>query len=153
MEGPVRRIHRPLLAPLTLACVVLGAAPAAAEPAWQAELAGSEVIPGPGALEPAEGWLVVSAAPGGRPWLCYKLIVKGIAPATGAHLNRGDEGQTGPVVAQLVPPTDGDLVKQSEACSMVDESTLAEVTADPAQFYVQVDNDEHPEGAIRGQLH
>lgn len=80
---------------------------------------------------------------------CYKLKdVRGIQKATAAHIHRGAKGAAGPPVVALAPPTDG----ESQGCLKVSEALSDEIEADPASFYVNVHNEEFPNGAIRGQL-
>jgi hypothetical protein len=87
--------------------------------------------------------------------LCYVLTVERIEPATAAHIHRGVEGVNGPVVANLAAPADGDAadcLTEGEAGKFVGGQTVADILANPENFYVNVHNAEHPGGAIRGQL-
>lgn len=87
--------------------------------------------------------------------LCYVLTVEGIAPATAAHIHEGPPGENGPVVVTLARPTDGnsaDCLVESDATKFAAGQTVAEILADPGDYYVNVHNEEHPGGALRGQL-
>lgn len=101
--------------------------------------------------------------------LCYVLTVDRIdvstSPANGAHIHRGVEGENGPVVANLAFPSDdgnsADCLTEGEVgpgttpkFPVVDgkATTVAEILANPQNFYVNVHNAEYPAGAIRGQL-
>jgi hypothetical protein len=79
--------------------------------------------------------------------ICYRLTAKRIDPAVMAHIHVGVRGTSGPVVQDLLPPTDG------KASSCVQNAALAEeLLEDPSEYYVNVHNSPYPGGAIRGQL-
>lgn len=96
--------------------------------------------------------------------LCYSLQVKRIAeldmaPGNGraAHIHKGKAGENGPVVANLAWPQDG----QSADCLDArlrpaqfpqGDAVVADILANPGDYYVNVHNTEHPGGAVRGQL-
>ena len=84
----------------------------------------------------------------GQGVLCYELSVSGIAPATAAHIHEAPVGVAGPVVVELLPPTDG----SSGGCIDVGRDLAKEILQDPADYYVNVHNAEFPLGALRGQL-
>lgn len=100
--------------------------------------------------------------------LCYVLTVEKIAPATGAHIHRGSRKENGPIVANLAAPADGnaaDCLTQGELNPTAPFApkfplgpdgaplaTVAQILANPTDFYVNVHNAEFPSGAIRGQL-
>ena len=87
--------------------------------------------------------------------LCYVLTVDRIAPATAAHIHEGAAGTNGPVVANLAAPADGnaaDCLTEGETGKFVGDQTVAEILANPENYYVNVHNAEFPAGAIRGQL-
>jgi hypothetical protein len=114
----------------------------------RAQLSGAAEVPGPGdpdgsgtariTLRPEEGEA------------CFELSVSNIEPATAAHIHEGAEGVAGPVVIPLDPaPTAG----SSEGCvSGVDTALLRNILQNPRQYYVNVHNEEFPDGAVRGQL-
>ena len=89
--------------------------------------------------------------------LCYVLTVDGIAPATAAHIHRGAAGVAGPVVAALGAPADGnaaDCLTEGETGKFPGNppGIVAEILANPGDFYVNVHNADYPGGAVRGQL-
>lgn len=92
--------------------------------------------------------------------LCYVLTVDKIAPAAAAHIHKGAKGVNGPIVVNLAAPADGDAadcLTEGEAgkfvvANGVQLTTVAEILANPDQFYVNVHNADFPGGAIRGQL-
>ncbi|MGV3759470.1 MAG: CHRD domain-containing protein [Actinomycetota bacterium] len=95
--------------------------------------------------------------------LCYVLVVDKVAelddaPGNGraAHIHRGTEGANGPVEVTLAWPQDGqaaDCLTEGEPGKGLDTGEVQEILANPHEYYVNVHNGEHPNGAIRGQLH
>ena len=109
-------------------------------------LTGTEEVPGPGDPD-GTGFAAVTVNPG-KGLVCYELNVSGIAPATGAHIHEAPFGEAGDIVVELVPPTDG----SSGGCAKVGRALAKDILKDPADYYVNVHNEEYPAGAIRGQL-
>ncbi|MEO7853888.1 MAG: CHRD domain-containing protein [Rubrivivax sp.] len=96
--------------------------------------------------------------------LCYNLQVKRIgelelAPGDGraAHIHKGKAGENGPVVAGLAWPQDGQAAdcldaRVRPAQFPLGDAVVADILANPQDYYVNVHNAEYPGGAIRGQL-
>lgn len=87
--------------------------------------------------------------------LCYVLTVSKIEGAAAAHIHEAAAGSNGPVVVNLAAPGDGnaaDCLSENEAGKFVGGTTVAEILANPQDYYVNVHNAEYPGGAIRGQL-
>ena len=87
--------------------------------------------------------------------LCYVLLVDKIETATAAHIHEAPAGTNGPVVVNLAAPGDGDAadcLTEGEAGKFVGGQTVADILANPADYYVNVHNEPYPGGAIRGQL-
>ena len=87
--------------------------------------------------------------------LCYVLTVDKVGTAMAAHIHEGAAGTNGPVVVNLAAPADGnaaDCLTEGEAGKFVGDQTVAEILADPGDYYVNVHNAEYPGGAVRGQL-
>ena len=87
--------------------------------------------------------------------LCYVLTVDKIGTAVAAHIHEGAAGSNGPVVVNLAAPADGNAagcLTEGEMGKFVGDQTVAEILADPGDYYVNVHNAEYPGGAIRGQL-
>jgi hypothetical protein len=80
--------------------------------------------------------------------LCYAITATGIAPASGAGIHRGSPTDNARPVIRLVAPADG----ESRSCVEVSSYDAHEMLRRPESFYVSVRNDEHPTGALRGQL-
>jgi hypothetical protein len=108
-------------------------------------LTGAAEVPGPGD-DDGTGFATVFVEEG---QLCYDLNVLDIAPATAAHVHEGAVGASGPPVVELEPPSEEGAV---DGCSPAEADLLQRIADNPAGFYVNVHNDEFPEGALRGQL-
>jgi len=80
--------------------------------------------------------------------LCYTLRVRGIEPATAAHIHEAPPGSAGAVVVELRAPTGG----QSSGCVKMSNAELLEILAEPEDYYVNVHNEPYPGGALRAQL-
>jgi hypothetical protein len=106
-----------------------------------------------------------------RDTLCYNLQVKRIAeldlaPGNGraAHIHAGKRGANGPVVANLAWPQGGqsadclDGINQPARFVMANTgfatpaALIADILANPENYYVNVHNTQYPGGAVRGQL-
>ncbi|SCK25076.1 CHRD domain-containing protein [Streptomyces sp. WMMB 714] len=94
--------------------------------------------------------------------LCYRLSVADIDPPTAAHLHFGPAGETGPVAVVLRTPgedgTSGGCIRAradqtpENAAEVLTRWELRGIEQDPFFFYVNVHNEEFPDGAVRGQL-
>lgn len=147
--------RRHTLVPALVAVGVLGSlsvAPAAAHgPDFSGRplvvaMTGAAERPGPGDQD-GSGTATFRLNPG-QQQICYTLEVSGIAPATAAHIHLAGPDVAGPVVVALAAPTSG----TSSGCAEVDRSMVLAILQDPAAYYVNVHNAEHPAGAVRGQL-
>jgi hypothetical protein len=110
-------------------------------------MSGEGEVPGPGDLD-GSGTTHVALIPSeGR--ICYSLDASDIAPATAAHIHQGAFHEAGPIVVGLDPPP---VEGTSNGCTGVDPTLLGSLVASPESYYVNVHNEEFPDGAIRGQL-
>ena len=110
----------------------------------QTDLSGAEEVP-PGDPDGSGSATIIVIPPD---TICYTLTAQGIEPATAAHIHQGPPGVAGPVVLPLEPPTSG----VSGGCSQADPTLVSGLQENPDGYYVNVHNEEYPEGAIRGQL-
>jgi CHRD domain len=89
----------------------------------------------------------------GETTICYAIVVRGIDPATLAHIHEGAAGINGPIQVILSPPTPAlETGATSSDCVPVDAVLLNNIRQNPTGFYVNVHNDAYPDGAVRGQL-
>ena len=113
-----------------------------------AQLTGAAEAPGPGDPDGSGTATIRLQLEQGE--VCFDLTVSNIGPATAAHIHEGAEGVAGPVVVPLDPaPTGG---SSSGCISDVDAALIQNIAQNPGQYYVNVHNEEFPDGAIRGQL-
>lgn len=132
-------------AALLAGCASAGGPPRRLE--LTATLTGYQALPGPGDLD-GTGTARLRVD-GEAERVCWVLTARGIAPATAAHLHRGEAGSVG---APLVPLAAPGADERSEGCAPIAAALAAELIARPHAFYVNVHNAAFPGGAIRGQL-
>jgi hypothetical protein len=109
-------------------------------------LSGAAEVPGPG--DPDGGGRAVITLNQGQGQVCFDLTVSNIASATAAHVHIAPVGEAGPVVVTLTPPTNG----PSKGCVSADAALIKEIRQNPENYYVNVHNQDFPNGAVRGQL-
>ena len=87
--------------------------------------------------------------------VCFKLTWSNIGAPTASHIHEAARGSSGEVVVGLfaseatLPAT----ISGVNGCvSDVDDALSERIRSNPADFYVNVHNEEFPGGAIRGQL-
>ena len=86
----------------------------------------------------------------GRHRICYKIEVADIAlPVTAAHIHEGAAGVDGAIVVEFGPFDEGTAVG---CVTGLERSLIKAIRRHPADYYVNVHNDEFPDGAVRGQL-
>ena len=82
-----------------------------------------------------------------RKLICYDFAVSGVATPLMAHIHKGTAADIGPSVVTLFTGP-GSL----NDCRAWTEKWLAEIVANPSNFYVNFYTTEFPDGALRGQL-
>jgi CHRD domain len=114
----------------------------------QAKLKGKEEVPGPGDNDgKGEAQLETKIA---KSKLCYLVEYEDIGTATAAHVHKGPKGEAGKIV---IPLFEEQTESPAEDCIKVEKDrTLKKIVKNPSDYYVNVHNEEFPEGAIRGQL-
>jgi hypothetical protein len=113
------------------------------------ELTGAAEVP-PGDLD-GSGMATITVNPG-QEEVCWEIEAAGIElPATAAHIHVGAAGTAPPnnVVVTLSAP---DVSGFSSGCTTVDRALALDILKNPEDYYVNVHNEPHPTGAIRGQL-
>lgn len=83
---------------------------------------------------------------------CWTLDVRDLtAPATDAHIHKAPQGAAAPPVVPMGAPAETDF--SVEACRTVTNAALlADIQANPRDYYVNVHTSTYPGGEIRGQL-
>jgi hypothetical protein len=100
--------------------------------------------------------------------LCYIIEVDKVSGTENnpggafvAHIHEGQPGENGPVVVSLAFPTGGqaaDCIGEdrvnptTNAPLFAAGQTAQEILANPDDYYINVHNQEFPDGAVRGQL-
>jgi len=111
-------------------------------------LAGSQVVPGPGDPDGAGGFFYTLWRQTGA--FCFDVDSTGITtPLTAVHLHRGPVRGDGELVAELHGPSaDIDV----SGCLDFGRTLATEIAKSPDSYYVDVHNEEFPGGALRAQL-
>lgn len=78
---------------------------------------------------------------------CYTLSWEGIDTAMAAHVHIAPRHVAGPIRIPLSV-----AANPSSACTTIDATLAADITANPKAYYVNIHNAPFPAGAIRGQL-
>jgi len=138
----------------TLVVGLLAIATPASALRLDAELIGPNEVPDPGdpdGMGVARVRLNVAAER-----VCYAISVEDITlPATAAHIHRGSAGVAGPPKITLNAPTEVGTSGTGISFGCEDDVSkrlLRRIRANPDRFYVNVHNEDYPDGAIRGQL-
>jgi CHRD domain len=141
-----RSILRAVVGALLLlpSMLMIGVAPAAAMTHIVANLDGDQVVPGPGDPE-GVAFVQLQIEPG-EGFICATWGLVTVTPIA-AQIRTGDEGEAGPSLVDL-PVGDGGCNDPGE----LDGAMLQSILDDLEGHYVEVQTDEFPEGAIRGQL-
>jgi CHRD domain len=135
-----------LIALIALSVIAAPATVANGRP-LKAELTGANEVPGPG--DPDGSGVARLRLNQGRHRICYRISVADIAlPVTAAHIHEGAEGVAGPPVVTFGAFVDG----TADGCVTVPRAIVKAIRKNRSDYYVNVHNDEFPDGAIRGQL-
>lgn len=136
-----------------VSALLLGQAPGASASTSQAlifPLSGGQVVPAPGDADGDGGIYLTLGAKSGT--LCFFAETTNVAaPLTAVHLHRGGSGETGDPVLQLYGRSPADDPDVSN-CFNLDEALIKEISRNLGNYYIDIHNEEFPDGAIRGQL-
>jgi len=111
-----------------------------------ATLTGPAEVPGPGDAD-GTGKATITLNPG-KGQVCYELSVDKIGTATAAHIHEGGADKAGPPIVMLTAPANG----PAKDCATLGREKIMDIIKNPANYYVNVHNEEYPNGAVRGQL-
>lgn len=115
---------------------------------FNAVLLGSNELPDPGDAD-GTGTAVVTIDTEAET-VSYAITVQNIATPTAAHIHRGAADTFGDIVVDLMPSFNNGVA--TGTVTEVDTALIAEILANPSDFYVNVHNADFPAGAVRGQL-
>ena len=96
----------------------------------------------------AFGFATLTVNPGKRQ-LCYHLALANVSTPLMAYVHEGPRLRNGPPRVTLFTGPGGEL----DNCIAWTRSQLAEIVANPSNYYVDVATTEFPDGALRGQMH
>jgi CHRD domain len=133
-----------------IAALILPAANAAA-PAVQlsAKLKGASEVPGPG--DPNGKGEIFMAVKKQKRKVCFELTFRKIEDPTAGHIHKGARNEAGPVKVLLFEDPSGLAGHRFEDCVKGKRKTLRKIARNPGNYYVNVHNEDYPDGAIRGQ--
>jgi hypothetical protein len=111
-------------------------------------LSGDQVVPGPGDPDGGGGVFVTLGQRTGT--FCFFSDTANIStPLTAVHLHRGLRGEAGQVIVDLHGPSDDPDVS---GCFNLDRDLVRDISKHRDNFYIDIHNEELPDGALRGQL-
>jgi hypothetical protein len=139
------------------------ATPVAAAATLTTVMSGGQEIPGPGDPDGAGFAIVDIDAAGGT--LCYFVSAANIATPVAAHIHGAGAGVAGDIEVHLTTPsgtdpyTSDDCAENPADYQLTDPGDfatpallLADIEANPQNYYVNVHTGDFPGGAVRGQL-
>ena len=136
-----------LFPPAALIAVLLGAPAVDAPPTTLiASLSGSAEVPGPGDADGVGTVTLTLDADKGE--ACFEFGLTNVEDPTQAHVHQGAASASGGPVLSLT----GDVSAAPVGCVKADAKVIGQITATPAEYYVNVHSKAHPGGAVRGQL-
>jgi hypothetical protein len=80
---------------------------------------------------------------------CVQATTSDIAQPNAAHIHDGSASVNGPPVVAFTDLIDG---AQVSGCVAAEASLLQTIRDNPADYYLNIHNEEYPAGAVRGQL-
>ena len=135
-----------------VAALTIPAASAAPAVQLSAKLKGANEVPGPG--DPNGKGEVFVAVKKQKRKVCFGLEFRRIGDPTAAHIHKGGPDDAGPVKVLLFEDSEGlPSPGAVDGCvRRVKKKIVRQLSRNPEKFYVNVHNDDFPDGAIRGQL-
>ncbi len=111
------------------------------------QLTPDAVAPGPGEA----GASATATVNAGRDKICFKMTV---GPLSGyirtIAIYKAERGQVGPMVVRLSPSPIG--INQLNGCIPVDSALSRDIGRYPGSYFIQINTDTYPGGAVRAQL-
>jgi hypothetical protein len=109
-------------------------------------LSGGAEVPGPG--DPDGSGTADLTLNHDKGEVCYDITVKDIQTPTAAHIHAGAADKSGGVKVGFKKAADGTW----KGCVSADKALLDDIRKNAGNYYVNVHNQEFPNGAVRGQL-
>ena len=85
--------------------------------------------------------------------VCFTIVVTHIGKPIAAHVHAALPGLNGPVIIPLKAPATGNPGTVGGCVDGISKTLIADLERERGKFYVNVHTTDHPDGAIRGQLH
>jgi CHRD domain len=135
-----------------IAALAIPVASAAPGVQVSAKLKGASEVPGPG--DPNGKGEFFGVVKKQKRKVCFSLSFRRIQDPTAAHIHKGSPDDAGPIKVLLFEDPDGLPTPGAvEGCIRhVKRKIVRQLSRNPQKFYVNVHNDDYPDGAIRGQL-
>ncbi len=109
-------------------------------------LTGGAEVPGPGDADGSGTANLTINHDKGE--VCYDITVNDIQAPTAAHIHIGAADKSGGPKVSFKKAADGAW----KGCASADKGLLSDILKNPSNYYVNVHNQEFPNGALRGQL-
>ncbi len=144
------------LAVLAITAVVAPTiAPAEPDPGvkLRAILKGKNEVPGPG--DPTGTGKVGLVLNAKKARVCFTLSVSELAPITAGFIFEGGSDEVGEVTLRLFKDAaglDGDGNFDQRCLRKVDKKLIRSIASEPDRYFVNIRNNEYPDGAVRGPL-
>ena len=133
-----------------LLATVAAAVALAANTKLDASMSGAKEVPGPGDSN-GSGSAEITLKPGvGK--VCFEFKFSKIGRPTAGHIHKGGKGVAGPIKVSLFGKPSG-VSSPFEGCATnVASGLISQIADHPGGWYVNLHNEQFPDGAIRGQL-
>jgi hypothetical protein len=115
-----------------------------------AELKGQNEVPGPG--DPNGRGEVLVKLKREKRKVCFELAFRRLNGASAAHIHKGAEDVAGGIKVELFAEDLPGEDRVEDCVRNVSRKLIRKIGRRPENFYVNVHNEEYPDGAIRGQL-
>lgn len=130
-----------------LATATIAESAVAAERTFTSSMSGRQEVPEKGDSNGRGMARITTDA--ARKRVCFRISLKRVGTVSAGHIHRGERGKAGPVVVALF----GEATRRPRGCVRnVAKATIRRIERNPGNFYVNVHNQRHPDGAVRGQL-
>lgn len=123
-------------------------ATAAATPAYQNTMTLTGAAVPDGGSEDGTGVATLTLDPDAGE-VCFEVVVDNVAPVNAMHIHQGEAGATGPVFIGLEAPGESGEV---DDCVQAETAKIQQIVENPAAFYLNLHNEDHPDGVLRSQL-
>ena len=136
------------IASLAVLLAVPATGAAARQTTLKASLTGEQMVP-PGSGDPDGRGSARITIRGTR--VCWRMQVRGIQRPHAAHIHAARRGREGPAIVPLFL-TERSLERPRRGCERARPLEARDIARNPRRYYVNVHNEEFPNGAVRGQL-